>query len=106
LGIDVPIVQAPIGRVSGPALAAAVANAGGLGMLGVSFFDPDGIRSHLQEVRALADGPVGVDLLLEWGQRERLAACLEAGARIVSFFWADLAPGIRTSKPRTTAVRW
>ena len=32
LGIDLPIVQAPIGRVSSPELAAAVSNAGGLGI--------------------------------------------------------------------------
>ena len=43
LGIDVPIVQAPIGRVSSPELAAAVSNVGGLGMLGLSFSDGDAI---------------------------------------------------------------
>jgi nitronate monooxygenase len=36
LGIDVPIVQAPIGPCTCPELAAAVSNAGGLGMLSVT----------------------------------------------------------------------
>src|SRR5205823_13579762 len=33
--------------------------------------------------------PFGVNLILEWDQRERVEACLAAGARIVSFFWGD-----------------
>jgi NAD(P)H-dependent flavin oxidoreductase YrpB (nitropropane dioxygenase family) len=37
LRIDAPIVQAPIGGLSNPRLAAAVANAGGLGMIAISF---------------------------------------------------------------------
>jgi len=35
LGIDLPILQAPIGNASSPALVIAVSNAGGLGMLGI-----------------------------------------------------------------------
>ena len=90
LGIDVPIVQAPIGRVSCPALAAAVTNAGGLGMLGLSYREPKLILEDVEEIRALtSDGPFGVNLILAWDQRERLAACLDAGARIVSLHWSD-----------------
>ncbi|MFB6222433.1 MAG: nitronate monooxygenase [Haloarcula sp.] len=37
VGIDHPVVQAPIGSVSTPELAAAVADAGGLGMLAMSW---------------------------------------------------------------------
>ena len=66
LGIDVPIVQAPIGRVSGPALAAAVANAGGLGMLGLSFASDEDIRRASRETDDLTDRPYGVNLILEW----------------------------------------
>lgn len=64
-------------------------NAGGLGTLGLSFREPKLILEDIEEVRALTGGgPLGVNLLLEWDQHERLAACLDAGARIVSFFWA------------------
>jgi len=93
LEIDLPIVQAPIGRVSGAALAAAVAEAGGLGMLGLSYATDDEIRRVLGEVGHLTHRPVGVNLILEWDQRERLATCLEMGARVVSYFWSELAPG-------------
>ena len=90
LGINLPIVQAPIGRAGGPSLAAAVTNAGGLGMLGLTYQDAEGIRSSLREVEDLTAGPVGINLLLAWDQEARLAVCLEAGARIVSFHWAKL----------------
>lgn len=93
LGIDVPIVQAPIGRISGPALAAAVTEAGGLGMLGLSFADDGDLRSAIRATRELTDRPFGVNLILKWDQRDRLSSCLDEGARIVSYFWADLERG-------------
>jgi nitronate monooxygenase len=43
----------------------------------------------IHEVRARTERPFGVNLVLEWEQDERLDACLEAGARIVSFFWGN-----------------
>ena len=44
LNIDTPIVQAPIGPATNPALAAAVSNAGGLGMLAFLRRDADDVR--------------------------------------------------------------
>jgi len=41
----------------------------------------------------LTVGPFGVNLILEWDQRRRLAICLDAGVRIISYFWSDLQPG-------------
>ncbi len=93
LGIDVPIVQAPIGRVSCPELAAAVSNAGGLGMLGLSFLDSDAIVASVTETKALTERPFGANLILKWDQRERLEACLEAGVRLISYHWSTLPPG-------------
>ena len=40
LDLDVPIVQAPVGSASTPALVAAVSNAGGLGMLSITWRTP------------------------------------------------------------------
>ena len=93
LGIDLPIVQAPIGDGATPELVAAVAGAGALGMLAMSWTEPDAIRSVMQRTKALTPRPFGVNFVLEWDQRERLANCLEEGARIVSYFWSSLAPG-------------
>ena len=96
LGVMLPIVRAPIGSASGPALAAAFSNAGGLGMLALSWTAEDSVRRVICETRKLTDQPFSVNLVLEWDQRERLAACLEEGARIVSFFWGDPAPYAKT----------
>jgi len=93
LGIDVPLVQAPIGRASCPELAAAVSNAGALGMLGATFLDETGLKASLGATAGLTDRPFGVNLILQWDQRDRLAVCLEQGVRLISYFWAELSPG-------------
>src|SRR4051812_21577727 len=92
LGIDEPIIQAPIGGLTNPALAAAVSNAGGLGMLALTRLDEPEIRRRIRATRDLTDRPFGVNLILEWPMEERLRACLEEGVRVVSFFWGDPAP--------------
>ncbi|MCL4289577.1 MAG: nitronate monooxygenase [Thermoleophilia bacterium] len=90
LGIDAPVVLAPISR--GAALAAAVSNAGGLGQFQGSWLSPDGLRETIREARALTARPFAVNLVLEWPQHERLAVLLEEGVRLVSFHWGDPAP--------------
>ena len=94
LGIDVPIVQAPVGSVTTPSLAAAVSNAGGLGMLAGSWRAPEELRSTLRDTRALTSRPFGLNLVLAFEVRERLEIALEEGVRIVSFFWGDPAAWI------------
>jgi NAD(P)H-dependent flavin oxidoreductase YrpB (nitropropane dioxygenase family) len=92
LGIKAPIIQAPMGGASCPALAAAVSNAGALGMLALSWSDAADIRRQIGETRALSGRPFGVNLVLARPQEERLAVCLDEGAGIVSFFWGDPTP--------------
>src|SRR5438046_637621 len=96
LGIEVPIVQAPMGTLAVPALAAAVSNAGALGTLGVSWLELPLMREFIRETRRLTDRPFAVNLSLAWPQEERLAICLEEGARIVSLFWGDPSPYVAT----------
>lgn len=64
LGIEVPIVLAGMGGASTPRLAAAVSNAGGLGVLGAAACGPKELRSWIEETRSLTDKPFGVDTLL------------------------------------------
>jgi nitronate monooxygenase len=97
LDIEVPIVQAPIGSVSTPELAAAVADAGGLGLLAMSWRDADAIREAYQAATGQTDGRVGVNVVLdestgELPPGECLDACLDAGANIVSVSFGDPAP--------------
>ncbi len=64
LGIQYPILLAGMGGASVPRLAAAVSNAGGLGVLGAAACSPDQLREWIREVRSLTDKPFGVDTLL------------------------------------------
>src|SRR6478735_5492603 len=89
LGIDIPIVQAPMGGAVGPALAAAVSNAGGLGTLALWGADIDALRRQVRETRAMTSKPFAVNLNLEFPQEERLDACLQEGVPIISFFWRE-----------------
>jgi NAD(P)H-dependent flavin oxidoreductase YrpB (nitropropane dioxygenase family) len=92
LGIEVPIIQAPVGAAATVELAAAVSSAGGLGMLALSWDSPAQIRERLRAVRRLTGRPVGANFVLAWDQRERLQACVAEGIRVVSFTWGDPAP--------------
>ena len=89
LGIEVPIVQAPIGSASTPELAAAVANAGGLGMLGLTWTDGGEAAARITRTRRLTERPFGVNLGLSFPIRDQLDAALLAGVRVVSTFWGD-----------------
>ncbi|BBQ01601.1 2-nitropropane dioxygenase (plasmid) [Burkholderia sp. SFA1] len=62
LGIDTPIIQAPMAGVTTPALAAAVSNAGGLGSLGVGAMNAEGARKTIRETRALTGKPFNVNV--------------------------------------------
>ena len=62
LGIDLPIVQAPMAGVSSPEMAAAVSEAGGLGSIGGGATDVDGARRMIAAVRARTARPFQVNL--------------------------------------------
>jgi NAD(P)H-dependent flavin oxidoreductase YrpB (nitropropane dioxygenase family) len=64
LGIKYPIMLAGMGGVSGAALAAAVSNAGGLGILGATVWSPEDLDKEIRRTRELTDKPFGVDLLV------------------------------------------
>ena len=85
LGIDQPIVQAPMADV--PGLAAAVSNAGALGMVTLTWSADVGASVH--EAAALTARPFGGNFVLTEDHHHHLEAALEAGLRIVSFMWGD-----------------
>lgn len=64
LEIEHPIVLAGMGGASTPELAAAVSNAGGLGVLGAAACGPRQLREWIRRTRELTDKPFGVDTLL------------------------------------------
>ena len=61
LGIDLPILQAPMAGVQGSALTVAVSNAGGLGALPCAMLGPDALRQELAAIRAQTDRPFNVN---------------------------------------------
>jgi NAD(P)H-dependent flavin oxidoreductase YrpB (nitropropane dioxygenase family) len=91
LGIDTPIVEAPMGGAVGPRLAAAVCNAGGLGTLPLSAADDDEVRNQVRTLKALTSRPFAVNLNASRPQEARLDACLEESVPVVSLFWGQSA---------------
>ena len=63
LGIQYPIFQAGMGWVARAKLAAAVSEAGGLGVIGAGSTGADELRDEIRGVKALTDKPFGVDIL-------------------------------------------
>jgi nitronate monooxygenase len=59
LGIDAPIIGAPMALISGPQLAAAVSNAGGLGLMAFSANPPPVLREQIRCFRGLTRKPFG-----------------------------------------------
>src|ERR1700712_256823 len=70
-----------------PELAAAVSNAGALGMLALTWSSPAG--DPVRQTAAMTDRPFGGNLILNSDQHRRLDEALEAGLRIVSLMWGD-----------------
>jgi enoyl-[acyl-carrier protein] reductase II len=62
LGVELPIVQAPMGWIARSQLASAVSNSGGLGIIETSSGELDAIRIEIQKMRELTDKPFGVNI--------------------------------------------
>ena len=61
LGVDLPIIQAPMAGVQGSALAVAVSNAGGLGSLPCAMLGPEALRQELAAIAARTAKPYNVN---------------------------------------------
>jgi len=61
LGVELPIIQAPMAGVQGSALTVAVSNAGGLGSLPCALLSPDVLREELEVITARTDKPFNVN---------------------------------------------
>ncbi len=92
VGCSIPIQEAPI--ASWPRLAAAVANAGGLGMVSVSGCTPVQIVALLDQVREQTSGVFGANFL-PFAERELALECIAtaaARAKVIDFFYIDPDP--------------
>lgn len=104
LGIEIPIILAPMsGAAMGTALAAAVSNAGGLGQLHLWRADIATVRARIREIKGLTAKPFAVNLNMEFPQDERLEVCLEEGVPVISFFWRN--PGALVARAKAGGAK-
>ncbi|MEO5645496.1 MAG: nitronate monooxygenase [Bacteroidia bacterium] len=79
-----PIIQAGMIWCSGWELAAAVSNAGGLGLIGSGSMYPDVLREHIQKCKKATDKPFGVNVPLLYPDIEKhIQVIMEEGVKIV-----------------------
>src|SRR5690242_21393797 len=62
LGVDIPIVQAPMGWIARAQLASAVSEAGAMGIIETSSGELDAVREEIRKMRDLTDKPFGVNI--------------------------------------------
>lgn len=96
LGIEYPILSVGMGQAAGPDLVAAVSNAGGFGVLGMSGMESAEMRRLIGRTRELTERPFGVNVIIdeedeEDGQVIRNAVGAAAGERVTAIvlFWGD-----------------
>ncbi|MFK5891067.1 MAG: nitronate monooxygenase [Flavobacteriaceae bacterium] len=75
-GIKYPIIQAGMIWVSGYKLAAAVSNAGGLGLIGAGSMYPDVLREHIQKCKRATAKPFGVNVPLFYPELEKIVTII------------------------------
>ena len=109
LGIDHPVALGGMPTVyNTPALAAAVSGAGGIGIIGCTYLDPDDIEKTAGEVRSLTDKPFGLNALVFLDDRVGYEAALRAKPGLISLAWPrkdqDLEPWVRAAHDAGCAV--
>ena len=85
LGIEYPIIQGGMAWVAEHRLAAAVSNAGGLGIIGAASAPPEVVRAEIQKCKELTDKPFGVNVMLLNPNAEEVAkVVVEEGVKVVT----------------------
>lgn len=83
-GIKYPVIAGGMVWCSGWRLAAAVSNAGGLGLLGAGSMHPETLIEHIDKMNAATDKPWGINIPLMYPEIERLIDIIvEKGVKIV-----------------------
>lgn len=94
-GLKLPIVQGPMGAIAGPALVAAVASAGGMGLLPIWTQNSEAALRDIDETWAMSNGAFGVNIRADLDQIELIQAALDRGVSIVHLFWGDPQTSVR-----------
>src|SRR4029077_7733879 len=90
LGVEYPIVQAPMGWIARAQLASAVSNAGALGIIETSSGELDAVRGEIRKMRDLTDRPFGVNIAQLFVRDPSIVEfVVEQGVRFVTTSAAD-----------------
>ena len=85
LGIEYPVIQGGMAWVAEYHLAAAVSEAGGLGLIGAASAPPEIVREQIREEKKLTDKPIGVNVMLLNPNAEEVAKIvMEEGVPVVT----------------------
>ena len=85
LGVEIPIVQAPMGWIARAQLASAVSNAGAMGIIETSSGELDAVREEIRKMRDLTDRPFGVNIAQAFVRDPSIADfVVEEGVRFVT----------------------
>lgn len=85
LGVEHPIIQAPMGWIARAQLASAVSNAGGMGIIETSSGELETIRNEIRMMRELTDKPFGVNIALSYVRDPAIVQfVVEQGVRFVT----------------------
>lgn len=85
LGIEVPVIQGGMAWVAEYHLAAAVSNAGGLGLIGAASAPAEWVRDQIRKAKELTDRPFGVNIMLMSPYAEEVAqVVVEEGVKVVT----------------------
>ncbi|MDT5250669.1 MAG: enoyl-[acyl-carrier protein] reductase [Mycobacterium sp.] len=95
LGVEYPVVQAPMTYIARAALAAAVSEAGGLGMIETL---TDGGRADLRRVRELTDRPVAANLMIQGWKKDPSIVDVLADAGVRHVFTSAGDPALFTDR--------
>ncbi|GGY23971.1 oxidoreductase [Rhodanobacter panaciterrae] len=106
LGLEHPLIQAPMSGSSPPALVAAVSNAGGLGSLGAGYLEPQAILEQAAQVRALGDRPYAIGLFVLPDEFDADMSAVAKAREQLDALMAREGLDVRTSLPTRWAPRF
>ena len=85
LGTEFPIIQGGMANIATGEFAAAVSNAGALGLIGAGGMDAESVRTHIRRCRELTDKPFGVNIMLMNPAAPEIAkVVVEEGVKLVT----------------------
>ena len=116
LGTEFPIIQGGMANIATGKFAAAVSNAGALGLIGAGGMDADTLREHIRECKSLTSKPFGVNIMLmNPAAAEMAQVVIEEGVKVVTTgagvtsqfvpAWKEAGVKVFPVVPATTLVR-